>query len=95
MSPSKAREKMFDKVPPGQQPQMSTVTAWTGPMCRILARQNAVRGIMPNWASSAMATPFGLKRWALILKISIVQPRDIMVIKRMMMEKMLRVWFKV
>lgn len=62
MSPFTTREKMFDKLPPGQQPQMSTVTAFMGSICMILARLKAVMGMMQNWDSRAMATPFGLKR---------------------------------
>lgn len=95
MSPLKAREKMLDKVPPGQQPQMSTVTALTESICRSLARLKAVRGMMPNWASSAMATPFGFRRWALILESSMVQPREIIVMKRMVMVKISMVLFRV
>lgn len=85
---------MFDKFPPGQQPQMSTVKVLMGPMCKILTRQKAVKGMMTNWATRAMATPFGFKKWALILEISIVQPKDIMVMKRMMMEKTLMAVFR-
>lgn len=95
MSPLKAREKMLDKVPPGQQPQMSTVTALMGSICRSLARLNAVRGMMPNWASSAMPTPFGFWRWALILESSMVQPREIIVMKRMVTVKISMVLFRV
>lgn len=95
MSPLKAREKMLDKVPPGQQPQMSTVTALTGSICRSLARLKAVRGMMPNWASSAMATPFGFRRWALILESSMVQPREIIVMKRMVTVKISMLLFRV
>lgn len=95
MSPLKAREKMLDKVPPGQQPQMSTVTALTASICRSLARLNAVRGMMPNWASSAMPTPFGFRRWALILESSMVQPREIIVMKRMVTVKISMVLFRV
>lgn len=86
---------MLDRFPPGQQPQMSTVKAFMGPSCNNLVRQNAVRGMMPNWASSAMTTPLGLRRWPLILEISMVQPREIMVMKRMVMLKMLRVLLRV
>lgn len=95
MSPLKAREKMLDKVPPGQQPQMSTVTALTGSICRSLARLKAVRGMIPNWASSAMATPFGFRRWDLILESSMVQPREIIVMKRMVTVKISMVLFRV
>lgn len=95
MSPLKAREKMLDNVPPGQQPQMSTVTALMASICRNLARPKAVRGMMPNWATSAMATPFGFRRWALILESSMVQPREIMVMKRMATLKMSMVLFRV
>lgn len=95
MSPLKAREKMLDKVPPGQQPQMSTVTALTGSICRSLARLKAVRGMMPNWASSAMATPFGFTRWTFILESSMVQPREIIVMKRMVTVKISMVLFRV
>lgn len=94
MSPLKAREKMLDRVPPGQQPQMSTVTALTGSICRSLARLNAVRGMMPNWASSAIPTPFGFRRWALILDSSMVQPREIMVMKSMVTVKTSMVLFR-
>lgn len=93
MSPFTMSEKIFDKLPPGQQPQMSTVMALMGCSCRILAKEKAVRGIMQNWASSAMATPFGLTRCALILEISIVQPREIIVMKRMVMVKTLMAVF--
>lgn len=95
MSPLKAREKMLDNVPPGQQPQMSTVTALMASICRNLARPKAVRGMMPNWATRAMATPFGFRRWALILESSMVQPREIMVMKRMVTVKMSMVLFRV
>lgn len=95
MSPFMARENMLDRVPPGQQPQMSTVTALTEPRCNNLPRQNAVRGMMPNWARRAMATPLGFRRWALILESSIVQPREIMVMKRITMVKMLMVLSRV
>jgi len=94
MSPFMAREKMFDKLPPGQQPQMSTVTALTGSIWSVLAREKAVRGMMPNWASRAIATPFGWKRWVLILEISMVQPREIMVMKRMTTVNILMTLFR-
>lgn len=90
-----AREKMLDRVPPGQQPQISTVTVLMGPRCSSLVRLNAVRGMMPNWASRAMNTPLGFMRWPLILEISMVQPREIMVMKRVMMQKMLMVLSRV
>ena len=94
MSPLIAREKMFDKVPPGQQPQMSSAAASMVSSWRILARLKAVRGMMTNWASKAMATPLGLRRWALILEISIEQPRDIMVMKSVTTLRTSRVRFK-
>lgn len=74
---------MFDRVPPGQQPQISTVTALMGSICKTLARQKAERGMMKNWASNAIATPLGLRMWALILEISMVQPSEIIVMKTM------------
>lgn len=95
MSPFTSREKMFDKLPPGQQPQMSTVTAFMGCICRILAREKAVMGMMQNWATRAMATPFGSRRWAFILEISIVQPSDIIVMKRMAIVKIFMTVFTV
>jgi len=87
MSPFSAREKMLDRFPPGQQPQINTVRVSICPRPKRLARQKAVRGMMPNWATTAIATPFGLKTWALILATSMVQPRDTIVMKRMMTVK--------
>lgn len=85
---------MFDRDPPGQQPQMSTVTALMELNRRILARQKAVKGMMPNWDTIAMATPFGFMKWDLILERSIVQPRDIIVTKRTKMVAILRDLFR-
>ncbi|EPQ14982.1 hypothetical protein D623_10024738 [Myotis brandtii] len=62
MSPFKARLKMLDRFPPGEQPQIRMASASILFNRKSLPRAKAVRGMMPYCATTAMASPLGFQK---------------------------------
>ena len=80
----------MERFPPGEQPQIRMARASTLVSWKNLPSPKAVRGMMPNCATRATASPLGLQKCALILLNSMVQPSESMMVNSMTTRMTLR-----
>lgn len=81
---------MLEAVPPGQQPMMSTTTAWIGMMPKANDSTNPVRGMIPNWQRKPMKMPHGRLMCPRNFLISTLHPMENMTKANRMVSTMLK-----
>lgn len=92
ISPCTSRDMIFDRFPPGQQPQRRTAIAATSSREKAKANRKATKGMITNWHTRASSTPMGLRMCSPSWLTSTVQPSPSMVKQRTSPTKTLIPW---